>query len=340
MIDSLVSVIVPVYNAENYLEVCINSILKQTYQNIELILINDGSTDNSDEICKKYSNIDNRVRYIFQENSGPSKARNKGLELARGDYIQFVDSDDFLEKNCIEILVKSMKDSDLVIASYTNVYGNKNKIVVKPPVTGLLTKGEFLDSFGLIMEEQLFHYTWHKLYKRKLLSNIRFKEAMKIGEDLIFNIQYMENVKSVHLISEVVYNHVLDNQTSITKKYHDNLFATRKFMHKELIRFLEKNKKYHGNNRDAVENLYVNRIIGCFYNINNRNSSLSYSDRKKECETIVNDSTVREIIDRFNHKNIVFKIYGKLIKYKKYHLILFFSMLIIYVNRVRIAFSQ
>lgn len=106
--DKMISIIVPVYNVEKYLEKCINSILGQTYENLELILINDGSNDGSEAICQKYINLDKRIKFITQENYGVSVARNRGLEIARGSYLLFVDSDDWLERNACQVLVETI----------------------------------------------------------------------------------------------------------------------------------------------------------------------------------------------------------------------------------------
>lgn len=126
---NLVSVIVPVYNAEHFIEKCIHSILNQSYKNIELILVNDGSTDNSVKICDSFAKIDNRIKLIHQANSGPSVARNNGIYNAKGKYIQFIDADDYIEENMIETLVNEMeKGLDIVICGYKRIFKEENKI--------------------------------------------------------------------------------------------------------------------------------------------------------------------------------------------------------------------
>ena len=124
----LISIIVPVYNSEEYLKQCIDSILRQTYKNIEIILVNDGSQDKSEDICREYLDCDNRVVYVKQSNNGVSSARNQGIKKASGKYIAFVDSDDCLTEDAIEILYTAQTkcNADLVIAAYIRKYATNN----------------------------------------------------------------------------------------------------------------------------------------------------------------------------------------------------------------------
>ena len=126
--EPLISVIVPVYNVAPYLELALDSIRYQSYQNLEIILINDGSTDDSESICKDIASQDERFRYIYQENAGASVARNRGLDLASGEYIIFVDSDDWLDTSAIEILYRNLKkyDADIAAGNY-NMYNDSKQ---------------------------------------------------------------------------------------------------------------------------------------------------------------------------------------------------------------------
>ena len=122
----LISIIVPVYNVESYLKRCIESILNQTFRDFELILVNDGSTDNSEIICKEYALKDERIKYFYQRNKGVSEARNKGIDNSSGEYIQFIDSDDYVDENFLEIVVNRFKrdNSDIVFIGFYNEYNN------------------------------------------------------------------------------------------------------------------------------------------------------------------------------------------------------------------------
>ena len=128
MENELISIIIPMYNTEQYIECCLDSIRRQTYKNLEVIMIDDGSTDNVATICKKYCNKDSRFRYFYKQNEGVSIARNMGLEIANGDIIAFVDSDDYIKENMIENMVSKMEKekSDIVICDAVNIQSSDN----------------------------------------------------------------------------------------------------------------------------------------------------------------------------------------------------------------------
>ena len=146
MKNHYISVIIPVYNLENYIENCLNSIVNQTYNELEILCVDDGSSDRSAEIIRSFCEKDARVKYFYQENDGVSAARNSGLEKAAGEYIMFVDSDDFIEKNMIETILKN-KENDLTISNYKRYYG-KDKIINNIEIDEkIYNKEEFLENF-------------------------------------------------------------------------------------------------------------------------------------------------------------------------------------------------
>lgn len=180
--QGLISIIVPVYNVEKYLNICIDSIVGQTYKNLEILLIDDGSQDSSGSICDSYAQIDKRVKVIHKENGGQSSARNVGMKYAKGEYIFFVDSDDYIEKKAIEVLIKTAKRTcaDIVIADYYTVYNNDNTspIQIKEPISyQVLDKIQALDRY--IMEDW---GPWNKLYKWNVHQTVFFPEG-RIHED-------------------------------------------------------------------------------------------------------------------------------------------------------------
>lgn len=173
-----ISVIVPVYNVEKYLSKCINSILDQTHKNLEIILIDDGSTDNSGKLCDEYYNKDKRIKVIHQKNGGLSVARNSGLEIATGEYIMFIDSDDYYEKKSCELLYNEIKrkDADYVIGNYIHVNYNGEKWD-KP-----LFDQEIYGRFKLSIKDYKKSFfvmnsvVWNKIFKREFIekNNLRF----------------------------------------------------------------------------------------------------------------------------------------------------------------------
>lgn len=202
-----VSVIIPVYNAEKYLVQCIESLFSQTLQECEFIFINDGSKDTSREIIENYIKSDKRIRLINQENQGVSMARNRGLSIASGEYIGFVDADDYIENDMYEILYNSAKQSncDIVISNFeSEIDGHKVITKYQFPRDTILKKD--------YIEQELLPYflktddldtTWNKLYRNKLIrdNNVKFPEKVTLGEDGIFNIRVFCNATSIKYIN-------------------------------------------------------------------------------------------------------------------------------------------
>ncbi|WP_169864746.1 glycosyltransferase family 2 protein [Sutcliffiella halmapala] len=338
MVNPSVSVILPVYNSAKYLERCILSVLKQTYKNIELIIINDGSTDNSESIAKKYAKHDTRVKYVYQENRGPAYARNQGISIASGEFIQFIDSDDYLEEGSVQALMEYSEGVELVIAGYYNIYNSNEDNIKKsvlPTNIGILTKKELLESFGELLKKKLFHYTWHKLYKKDILKSVKFNEKLKIGEDLLLNLDYINFVNKAYIIRVPVYNHIRFNYTSITKSYHKNLFLTRKLIHERLVSFLKNNDIYYGKNKDEIEELFVDKIVSSISNLNKKSSPLSFREKLVEIDSIMDDTSVREILWRFNKRRVTTKIYGYLLGKKMRLILQYYSITLSKINNFR-----
>ncbi|WP_160689425.1 glycosyltransferase [Clostridium sp. C2-6-12] len=182
--NDLISIIVPVYNVEKYLPQCINSLINQTFKNLEIILVDDGSLDTSGEICDEFSKIDNRIIVIHKENNGLSSARNAGLEIAKGDYIGFVDSDDWLDENMYEILFKLIKDndSDISCCKFFKAADSDEKIpIINNEIIQSFTNIEGLNNFYTDLYTQTV-VAWNKLYNRNLFDNIVYPTG-KIHED-------------------------------------------------------------------------------------------------------------------------------------------------------------
>lgn len=190
----MISVIVPIYNSEKYLKKCIDSIKNQTYKDLEIILVNDGSTDNSPKICDEYANIDKRIKVIHQENGGQATARNAGLDASKGEYIAFVDSDDYIEKDMYEVMLSMIEvsHSDIAICGHKEVFEDESISSVE------IFEKEMLDTEALWQEifGNLNNAVWNKLFKKELIGELRFPVGMIHGEDLIFNLDYLKNCKS------------------------------------------------------------------------------------------------------------------------------------------------
>ena len=213
MENELISIIVPIFNVENYLRECLDSIHHQTYENFECLLIDDGSPDNSAEICREYVARDSRFRYFEKENGGVSSARNLGMKYAIGDYITFVDPDDWLDSDYLEILYLKMieYDVDVAIATYTIYSVNEacwylhvlDKDYYERVYTGdeLLAVLPYRENF-----DSTFVVSWGKLFKRSLLHSLVFNEQRVMGEDLEFNFKVFLRLNKCLYIHKPLYN--------------------------------------------------------------------------------------------------------------------------------------
>lgn len=216
----LVSIIVPIYNAEIFLERCINSILKQSYKNFELILVDDGSTDSTLSICQNFQSNDNRIIVIQKKNGGVSESRNEALKISKGDYVVFIDADDFVGEDYIKNLIPK-NNEDFVYSGYKNV---KNNIVTEEIAYKKININPFKCSkdFGFFWDKTNICFVWRACYKKDIIkkNNIKFDASINIGEDVIFNIEYLKYCNSVCVTENTDYFHC-DNEKSLVHKYYD-----------------------------------------------------------------------------------------------------------------------
>lgn len=230
----LVSVVVPIYNVENYLSNCLESIMKQTMKDIEIILVNDGSTDGSGEICKKYADKDNRIKYVKQRNQGVSAARNTGMDIAIGDYILFVDSDDELN---IEMIDKLYEDIE---KNHADIAVCKIKRVKKQEEI-LQEKAEKAEIYSMLQEEALKSYlteskleigVWNKLFRKSVIENLRYYVGRKMNEDKFFAFESIMNAEKITYRDETLYYYYERDNSATTQKFDtkwfDNIFFAEK----------------------------------------------------------------------------------------------------------------
>lgn len=213
-----VSIIVPVYNGQDFINRCLNSLINQTYSNVEIIVINDGSTDNSLDLLKKYND---KIILINKENSGVSDSRNLGLEKASGDYIMFCDIDDWYEKVTVEKAVCEIGNYDLLKYRETRVFSDGSSIKRKENLAPMLYEKEEID----IVIRRLFDLSWAThiycfIYKTEIIkkNNIRFNSKIRYVEDANFILQYLLKVKNIKVIDEYLYNYY-ENSNSVTNNY-------------------------------------------------------------------------------------------------------------------------
>ncbi|WP_214760008.1 glycosyltransferase family A protein [Exiguobacterium sp. s146] len=256
----LVSIIVPVYNSENFLFENISSILNQTYYNIEVLLINDGSSDRSLSICKELAQKDQRIFVINQENKGVSAARNKGLEIAQGHYILFVDSDDILEKNMIMGLLRGFENNiDLVICGYNVQHLSKEKKVKNEKIIferKIVSVEDISRNYWEYFRKGAINPLWNKLFKSSIIKNegLKFPENIKMGEDGYFVVNYLKSCQNIMFTNDIYYNYMVYPYQSSQKIFPDyyemmriNFGMIESFLNQYNGLDNEQNFKYHQN---------------------------------------------------------------------------------------------
>lgn len=207
MVSPMISVIVPIYNVENYIHQCLDSIVSQTYEDIEIILVDDGSPDHCGEICEEYAKKDSRIIVIHQENGGLSAARNTGLDIAHGEYIMFVDSDDWVEPTFCEKALEMIQKHqvEMVIFGYTSIYKNiTNDAKTSHP--RIIDSPEAIRHISLNDEPSVCNAAWNKIYHRHLFQDIRFPLGM-IAEDAAVQYKLLHRSGKVYVFDQTLYNY-------------------------------------------------------------------------------------------------------------------------------------
>ncbi|GAL67062.1 glycosyltransferase [Jejuia pallidilutea] len=270
-----ISIIVPVYNAENFISKCIESILAQTYNNLEIILVNDGSTDNSLSVCNRFKELDSRIILINQKNEGTSSARNKGLKVATGEYIGFVDGDDFIDKKMYEILMSTILECNLKLAECNFV---KSTSYESLNYDDLNIEIESVDQAISRIEKPGFYSVCTKIFYLDLLKNIQFVYG-KVHQDALFVSEVYKKIEKVGYINLPLYTYTVDNE-SVTRTHYnykkvegiDVILETNKnllkltkhkdnkaLLNKVLVNYLTYNYIELFNNPDLDKNLYYRK---------------------------------------------------------------------------------
>lgn len=225
MNEVFLSIIVPVYNCEPYVARCIESVLKLNYSDWELLLINDGSTDKSESVCRDYAQRDSRISVFSKSNGGPSSARNLGLEKAKGEWVVFVDSDDWVDCNLMDVLIEG-NGNDLIYFGYKEILENK---ILNHQIADSSYKVPDIDyELNALFESKdlFFGFTVNKFFKRKIIKfyDLRFDESLYIKEDEEFTLRYCNKIASLFISDKTPYNYRILNTSLSHKKRFSNLF--------------------------------------------------------------------------------------------------------------------
>lgn len=322
----LISVIIPVYNVAQYLPECIESIINQSYRNLEIILVNDGSTDNSLKICYKYSKLDKRIKVYSKVNSGLGLTRNYGIKHATGNYITFVDSDDYLENNAIEDLVSSLDDNyaDVCIGGYKRVLDNSKILYIEEYDKEFVYKDRILNFMIKMLgslpnkSDSIRPSVWNCLYNKKLIdeNNLSFvSEREIISEDIAWDLDIYPYVNSINIISNSTYCYRY-NQVSLSQKYKKERFEECKKLY---CYILNKTKEYNNNEiiLRAGKQFFV-QLHQCISQEKKHINNLTTKECKNRIKEMCEDKMVIDIINAYPLSKLHIRqfIFIQLVKYK------------------------
>lgn len=286
--SDLISIIIPIYNSEKYLQKCLQSVRRQSYQNIEIILVDDGSTDQSARICDKYAKKDSRFQVYHIKNQGVSHARNYGILQSSGKYICFIDSDDWVPEHYVKSLASIIvrNEIDLVLC----------------PLAGQIEEEwtDFIFDFNqydsekfLFLSENYFLYgPVCKIYNVSVLreNRIFFPEEMSYGEDLVFNMKYLRYCNKLYVTNQTSYYYIRENSNSLSQKYREDAFEIEKKLYQELLDFM-KIKKIKD---QKLEQYYYRRYFDTAYNVILKNGEHSFFKKYRSVTNILKDQTLKE----------------------------------------------
>ena len=310
MEEDLVSIVVPVYNVEQYLEKSINSIINQSYKKIEIIIVNDGSTDGSLEICNSFKKKDNRIEIISKQNGGLSDARNVGIERAKGKYITFIDSDDYIDDNYVEAMISSIKenDSDICIASHRVLY--PNTIIDKS------TKQNYVANSKEILSKMLYDdgidvSAWAKLYKTELLSSIKYPVG-RLYEDSATTYKLIDSATKICVNSVPIYNYIVRANSIANVKFNEKKF--------DLIKSTEEMTDYIKSKYPELEKGCKRRLVYAYLSTLTQLARSNEKDKKAEKKLIkfIRKNGLSVLFDKKTPKRDKFGIISSFLGFKIY----------------------
>ncbi|MBP3597206.1 MAG: glycosyltransferase family 2 protein [Clostridia bacterium] len=305
--ENLISIILPAYNSEKTIEVAINSVMAQTYKNFELLIIDNGSKDNTFEICNKFQ--DEKIKYIKLEEANVSNARNIGIENALGEYITFIDSDDKFDKNFLQIMISKIQktNSDLITCGFCELYSKKIVLLNKEEVQKIEYTSNSKEYLEILKEKYLFNELWNKLYSTDIIknNNIKFDTKLDLGEDFLFNIDYLKYSKNFSYINEALYIYT-DSKDGLNLKYRENKFEIEYYLTKKL----EEYYKLKNWNLDYIYNRYGRIYYNGVLNIYVKNNEQTKKEKDSKLEKFLenNKEDIKFLKDKITERKFNFFI--------------------------------
>lgn len=295
------TIVVPLYNCENYIAKCLDSLVEQTFRDFEVIIVNDGSTDNSLSVAIGYEKENANIRVVNQTNQGLSGARNTGIKEALGEYILFIDADDYVERTLLEEVYNSGKNKDVVFYGYYNdayvneVLSNQKEVVFDNAELGMCFR-----TMKSLAVSALIGYAWNKAYKVRFIreNNLKFREGTSLIEDILFNAEVMKKMRSSSVICKPLLHYIqrMDRQTLSTRKYKNlKVLLVESFRCRKQIFAYYRPNDY----KASITDIFEFQLI---YLLNR--SGLKFLERVKECEEYVDECSTDIEVDYIKNKII------------------------------------
>ena len=306
--DKLISVVVPVYNTELVLSRCVSSLLNQTYEHLEILLIDDGSTDNSGTICDEYARKDDRISVFHTSNFGAAHARNTGIEKAKGRFVTFVDSDDYVDNTIIEVLENDIttNDSDLSISSLQEEEFHDFCINIS---------SENEEEIMFLSERYLIFGPTQKMYRTEIVKQIRFPENIKYGEDLLFNLEYLKRIKSISYVNKKLYYYCRTDD-GLSAKNRWDMFENDIVLHKALSEWYESIGIFNDKEKSFLYDRVIGTAINSICQTFKKDYPFGFFETQQLIKNIVNNDMVRESLKYVDiDKYAKWQVY--LVKHKK-----------------------
>lgn len=340
-----ISIIIPIYNGEKYINSCMELLLKQPFGDFEVILVNDGSNDNTKSICDYYSNIDNRVKVFHKKNEGAGPARNLGIEKSVGKYIMFLDCDDSFNISFIEkMYCKIEKDNvDMVICGHADVdFDNEIEIKRSDILPGKMrfnSNKEIKENYILLRKKRVADVLWNKIYRMDVIkeNNIRFPDLRR-GQDTIFNIKFYEKCRSISTLNEALYYYRTNDFKTSWLKFPKNHYE---IINTESCIVIDTLKQWGVYNEEAEKfqsKHFLEAVIGCFYSAYNPKWKFSFKDRYK----YIKDITLKEKVKICANKISGEKLFEKFIirSIRSNNIIIIMFLIKVKIIRYRLKVSR
>ncbi len=334
----MISIIIPIYQCKRNISKIMEDISKQTYQDYEVLLVDDGSTDGSAEICLEYEKKDSRIRAVINQHQGVSSTRNTGISLAKGDYIAFIDADDRIEPDYLEQLYRNVEGYDLVISTFDRWFyknGQCTNVIKNIQLNADIDiRKNFCDYFSNLYVSTLIGIVYCKLFRSDIIreNKIMFRKDIYIGEDFIFNFEYLKQCENIRCISYVGYHYICENINSLTNKVDKEKFEYGKILFEKSVEFAN-DMNLTVEESKGIYNLYLRTV---FKNIEQiyQLSAISLKEVKRYIMKIVEDEDTKLAVKRAKPDTKEFLLYWLVLKTKIPIIIGTFSKYRLYYKKI------